>query len=114
MSLLQPLVSLYQYALTPLAPFSWFGLQISSLDLFAAFRLCYVLRHHRERLRDEHVKQRSLPAPEDRSFTRDALTVLTVVYGGEAIAGTSFVSPIAHIIHSTTAQLPSLAYPLPS
>ena len=92
---LQPFVSLYQHALTPLAPFTWFGLQISSLDLVAAFRLCYVLRHLREDLRNEHVKRRAtddkLPAPEDRSFVRDALTVLTVVYGGEAIAGTPIV-----------------------
>lgn len=90
---LQPIVSLYQYALTPLAPFSWLGLNISSLDLLAAFRLCYALRHLRENLRDDHIKRRTtnnnLPPLEDRSFVRDALTVLTVVYGGEAIAGTS-------------------------
>jgi len=91
--ILQPLVSLYQYALTPLAPFSWFSFNISSLDLVAALRLCCVLRHLRENLRDEHAKRRAsdskLPPPEDRSFARDALTVLTVVYGGEALAGTS-------------------------
>ncbi|KAF8839888.1 hypothetical protein BDN67DRAFT_969420 [Paxillus ammoniavirescens] len=88
---LQPFVSLYQYALQPVAPFSWFGLQINSLDLAGAFRLCYVLRQLRENLRNEHVKQRAtdnkLPALEERSFTRDALAILTVVYGGEAVAG---------------------------
>lgn len=89
---LQPFISLYQYALTPLEPFSWFGLKISSLDLAAAFRLCYILRYLKENLRGEHTKRRetdsTLPPPEDRSFVRDAFTVLTVVYGGEAIAGT--------------------------
>ncbi|KAH0830246.1 hypothetical protein J3R83DRAFT_1606 [Lanmaoa asiatica] len=99
---LQPIVSLYQYALTPLAPFSWFGLKISSLDLVAAFRLCYVLRHMRENLRDEHTKRRAtdskLPPPEDRSFTRDALTVLTVVYGGEAIAAPLLGVPSSFMI----------------
>lgn len=111
---LQPFVSVYQQALTPLAPFSWFGLKISSLDLVAAFRLCYVLRHLRENLRDEHTKRRAtdskLPPPEDRSFVRDALTVLTVVYGGEAIAGTSS-SP-----HRSADPLPSTHHPtqLPS
>ncbi|KIJ63273.1 hypothetical protein HYDPIDRAFT_29533 [Hydnomerulius pinastri MD-312] len=88
---LQPFVSLYQYALEPVAPFSWFGLPISSLDLLGAFRLCYVLRQIRENLRNEHVKRRAadskLPALEERSFARDALTTLTVVYGGEAITG---------------------------
>lgn len=87
---LQHSVLLYQYALTPLAPFTWFGLQISSLDLVASFRLCYVLRQLRENFRDEHAKRRTtdskLAPAEDRSFVRDALTVLTVVYGGEAIA----------------------------
>ena len=117
---LQPLVSLYQYALIPLAPFSWFGLQISSLDLLAAFRLCYVLRHLRENLKDDHAKRRAtdskLPAPEDRSFVRDALTVLTVVYGGEAIAGTPSISPIAshHPTRpsSSSPRCPRLVYDL--
>jgi hypothetical protein len=99
---LQPFVSLYQYALTPLTPFSWFGLKISSLDLVAAFRLCYVLRHLRENLRDEHAKRRAtdgkLAPPEDRSFARDALTVLTVVYGGEAIAAPLLGVPSSFMI----------------
>ncbi|KAF8431830.1 hypothetical protein L210DRAFT_3614453 [Boletus edulis BED1] len=109
---LQHSVLLYQYALTPLTPFTWFGLQISSLDLVASFRLCYVLRQLRENLRDEHTKRRTtdsnLPPPEDRSFVRDALTVLAVVYGGEAIAApllgvpTSFmfsgVGPLLYIL----------------
>ena len=99
---LEPFVSLYRYALTPLAPFSWFGFKIGSLDLFAAVRRCYVLRHLRENLRDEHAKRRAtdsgLAPPENRSFARDALTVLTIVYGGEAIAGTP----------SSQSDLPSL------
>ena len=117
---LQPFVSLYQYALTPLAPFSWFGLKTSSLDLVAAFRLCYVLRHLRENLRDEHAKRRAtdskLTPPEDRSFARDALTVLTVVYGGEAIAGTpssqSTLHPRALILTSPAPRRPLLLHDL--
>ncbi|KAF8553738.1 hypothetical protein OG21DRAFT_1194127 [Imleria badia] len=100
--MLQPFVSLYQHALTPLGPFTWFGLKISSLDLVAAFRLCYVLRHLRENLRDEHTKRcatdSKLPPPEDRSFVRDALTVLTVVYGGEAIAAPLLGVPSSFMI----------------
>lgn len=91
--ILQSSVLLFQYLLAPVAPFSWFDIPISSLDLIAAVRLCYVLRHFRENLRDEHAKRRATdikhtPA-EDRSCIRDLLAVLTVVYGGEAIAGTS-------------------------
>ncbi|KAF9234487.1 hypothetical protein BU15DRAFT_78972 [Melanogaster broomeanus] len=99
---LQPFVSLYQYALEPVAPFSWFGLGISSLDLAAAFRLCYVLRQMRQNLRNEHVKLRAtdskLPALEERSFVRDALATLTVVYGGEAIAGPLLGTPPSFMI----------------
>ena len=118
---LQPFVSLYRYALTPLAPFAWFGLKISSLDVVATLRLCYVLRSLREESRNEHAKRRAtdsnIPPPEDRSFARDALTVLTVVYGGEAIAGTPtahcLIYPPSDIAHSTW-QPPSSASPRPS
>ncbi|KAF9228797.1 hypothetical protein BS17DRAFT_724628 [Gyrodon lividus] len=99
---LQPFVSLYQYALEPIVPFSWFGLKVSSLDLAAAFRLCYVLRQTRENLRNEHVKRRAIdgkiPALEERSFTRDALATLTVVYGGEAIAGPLLGTPPSFMV----------------
>jgi hypothetical protein len=85
-----------------LEPFSWFGLKISSLDLAAAFRLCYILRYLKENLRGEHTKRRetdsTLPPPEDRSFVRDAFTVLTVVYGGEAIAGPLLGVPTSFMI----------------
>ena len=117
---LQLLVSLYQYALIPVAPFTWFGLQVNSLDLVAAFRLCYVLRHMKEQLRDEHTRRRAtdskLPAPEDRSFVRDALTVLTIVYGGEAIAGTPnrLIDRISHStwLPSSLARCPRLVHDL--
>ena len=98
---LLPFVQLYQYALQPVAPFSWFGLEIGSLDLLGAFRLCYVLRQIRENLRNEHIQRRAtnsnLPALEDRSFARDAFTTLAVVFGGEAIIGV--LTPLAHPRH---------------
>ncbi|KAH7890043.1 hypothetical protein F5I97DRAFT_630043 [Phlebopus sp. FC_14] len=123
----QPFLHLYQHALQPIAPFSWFGLGISSLDLLGAFRLCYALRQIRETLRNEHTHRRTtssnIPAPEDRSFTRDAFTTLAVVFGGEAIIAplvgippsfmVSGVYPILYIVMQALVDtIPNL--PLPS
>ncbi|KAG2138993.1 hypothetical protein DEU56DRAFT_801205 [Suillus clintonianus] len=87
---LQPFISLYRYALEPIAPFTWFGTNVCSLDLVAVFRLCVALRQMRENLYAKHQRtageNRLVPA-EERSFVRDACTVLTVVFGGEAIIG---------------------------
>ncbi|KAG0706431.1 hypothetical protein DFH29DRAFT_988134 [Suillus ampliporus] len=82
---LQPFISLYRYALEPIAPFSWFGIKICSIELAAAFRLCTVLRQIREDLHAKH--QLRAGAPEERSFLRDASTALTIKFGGEAIIG---------------------------
>src|SRR5882757_9919779 len=87
---LQPLVSIYRYALEPIAPFTWFGIKVCSLELVAAFRLCVALRQIKEALRAKH--ERSTRGDklivEERSFLRDASTALTVKFGGEAIIGT--------------------------
>lgn len=85
-----PIVELYRYLLTPVAPFTWFGQSISTLDVLAIFRLCVVLRQFKEHLHSTHVasatKAKANPV-ESRSFVRDAAATLTVVYGGEAVTG---------------------------
>jgi hypothetical protein len=88
---LQPFISLYQYAVEPIAPFTWFGTKVSSLDLVAVFRLCVALRQMREILHAKHCQrtagQNKLAPAEERSFVRDACALLTIVFGGEAIIG---------------------------
>ena len=98
--LLQPIVEIYRYVLQPVAPFSWFGLSISTLDVVATFRLCVALRQFRDILRRDHLQKKktvtsasasasavAIPEVEARSFVRDAAAVLLIVYGGEAITG---------------------------
>ncbi|KAH7928187.1 hypothetical protein BV22DRAFT_224626 [Leucogyrophana mollusca] len=103
---LQPFVELYRYYLTPIAPFTWFGLGVSTLDVAAAFRLCYVLKQIRENLRAEHLKQNEKAAPvEERSFVRDVATTLTVVYGGEAVAGPLLGVPPSFMVSGVSPAL---------
>ncbi|KAG0706509.1 hypothetical protein DFH29DRAFT_824746 [Suillus ampliporus] len=83
---LQPFISLYRYALEPIAPFSWFGIKVCSIELVAAFRLCTILRQIREDLHAKH-QLRASASVEERSFLRDATTALTIKFGGEAIIG---------------------------
>lgn len=88
---LQPFITLYRYALEPIAPFSWFGINVCSIELVAALRLCTILRQTKEDLYAKH-QHRSGDKPalvEERSFLRDACTSLTIKFGGEAIIGTS-------------------------
>ena len=106
---LATIAAAYQYALAPVAPFTWLGLKTSTVDLVAIVRLCVALRQMREGLRREYdVRARCSvstvdgekdgvvtlvegPAPvEERSFVRDALATLLVVYGGEAMICSSF------------------------
>ena len=98
--LLAPIVDVYRLLLAPVAPFTWFGLQFSTLDTVAAFRLCIALRQIREKLAADHLmkmktiggekgKAAAVPEVETRSFMRDAAAALVVVYGGEAVMGTS-------------------------
>jgi hypothetical protein len=112
-SVLVPVVELYRYLLQPAAPFSWFGLPISTLDVAATVRLCVAMRQVKEAVYRAHVEQAArsrraikgkdkareagvpledgdVPQPppiEERSFVRDAATTLLVVYGGEIISG---------------------------
>ncbi|TCD70606.1 hypothetical protein EIP91_002636 [Steccherinum ochraceum] len=80
-----PVVELYRYLLQPVAPFTWFGQNISTLDVLAIFRLCIVLRQFKEGLHKAHVAKAGHAVVEPRSFVRDAAATLTVVYGGEVI-----------------------------
>ncbi|EKM56038.1 uncharacterized protein PHACADRAFT_257064 [Phanerochaete carnosa HHB-10118-sp] len=62
---------------------------ITLLDIAACFRLCLVLRQVREQLRAKHDERVQAAAEirkvEERSFVREALATLLVIYGGEAI-----------------------------
>ena len=88
----EPVAEFYRTILKPAQPFSSLaGMPITLLDLGAAFRLCLVLRQVRETLRERHelkvkagVETRQM---EERSFVREALTTLLVVYGGEVLTG---------------------------
>ncbi|KAF7337970.1 hypothetical protein MVEN_02020600 [Mycena venus] len=42
--LLTPIIGVFNYTLQPIAPFTWFNVSLSTLDVVAAFRLCIVLR----------------------------------------------------------------------
>ncbi|KAF8894763.1 hypothetical protein BD779DRAFT_1502799 [Infundibulicybe gibba] len=87
MSVLTPLVQIFQYSLTPIAPFTWFGLGINTIDVVAAFRLCIVLRQIKDRLHQQHIATKGRHSVEAASFVKNLSTTLTVVYGGEAITG---------------------------
>ncbi|KAJ7112403.1 hypothetical protein C8R43DRAFT_1091484 [Mycena crocata] len=101
MSLLTPIIHVFNYTLQPVAPFTWFNLSISTLDVVAAFRLCIVLRQIKESLYHQHVHvfKKDVKSIEPRSFARDLSTTLTVVYGGEVMTafnphqGRSWVPP---------------------
>ncbi|TDL13363.1 hypothetical protein BD410DRAFT_779251 [Rickenella mellea] len=79
--------STFRSLLTPIAPFTWYDIPISTLDVLAALRLCVVLRQLREVAQAEHRASRSSPTDEEeeKSFVKDATTALVVVYGGEAV-----------------------------
>lgn len=68
-----------------LAPFpilAWFGIEVTTLDTLAVIRLCLILRQIRQAVRTSYTGK-----IQPSSFTKDALTTLVVVYGGEAVAG---------------------------
>lgn len=89
-----PIVELYRYVLQPIAPFTWLGLSLSTLDVAATVRLCVALRQLREKLHRDYIVSKatsgqSVKDLEERSFVRDAATTLIVVYGGEAVTSKS-------------------------
>ncbi|KAF9265825.1 hypothetical protein L218DRAFT_986023 [Marasmius fiardii PR-910] len=98
MSIVTPAVEAFRFLLQPIAPFTWFGLSISTLDIAAAFRLCLALRQIREDLYRKHVKVNGHTSLETRSFSRSALTALTVVYGGEVMACPLLLTPPSFMV----------------
>ncbi|KAG5634534.1 hypothetical protein H0H81_001633 [Sphagnurus paluster] len=88
MSLVLPIIEVFRYTLQPIAPFTWFGLGISTLDLVATVRLCLILRQIREQLYLKHVSVKGVAGVEQKSFIKSLTATLTVVYGGEAVVGT--------------------------
>ena len=87
MSPFYPLIQVFRYILQPIPPFTWFGLTISTLDVVAAFRLCFALRQLRESTYARHFSSKAGPV-EGKSFIKNYSTTLLVVYGGEAAACT--------------------------
>jgi hypothetical protein len=85
MSLIYPLIQIFRYILQPIAPFTWFGLPINTLDVVAAFRLCLALRQLRDSTYARHLSSKAGPV-EEKSFIKNLSTTLLVVYGGEAAA----------------------------
>lgn len=86
MSVLYPLTQVFKYVLQPIAPFTWFGLGITTLDVVATLRLCFALRQLRDSLHAKHISSKSAGRVEERSFLKNLSATLIVVYGGEAVA----------------------------
>jgi len=101
---LAPIVELYRWGLQPVAPFSWFGIQINTIEVAAAVRLCLILRQAREFIAKDykaHAAQATVgisgkgeaavatlgPKFEEKSLVRDLVATLIVVHGGDAIGG---------------------------
>ena len=104
---LAPIVELYRWGLQPVAPFSWFGIKISTIEVAAAIRLCLILRQVREFIAKAYkanVNQANAgasekekaavaalgPKFEEKSLVRDLVATLTVVHGGDAIGGFNY------------------------
>jgi hypothetical protein len=88
--LVSPFVEVFRFALTPIAPFAWFGVPVSTLDVVAAFRLGMIIRQLRETIHAKHVSAKG--PVEEKSFVKTLATTLLVVYGGEAITGKQYLS----------------------
>ncbi|KIM49542.1 hypothetical protein M413DRAFT_438727 [Hebeloma cylindrosporum] len=86
MSLLAPLVEIFRYSLRPIAPFTWLGWGISTLDVVATIRLCIALRQIRELTLKAHITTKGHSPVEESSFVKSVSTTWLVVYGGEAVA----------------------------
>ena len=108
---LAPIVELYRWGLQPAAPFSWFGIPISTIELAAAVRLCLILRQVRELIANAyktHAAQATAgasekektaaaalgPKFEEKSLVRDLVATLIVVHGGDAIGAQYLKTPV--------------------
>ena len=97
MSLFYPLIHVFRYILQPIAPFTWFGLTINTLEVVAAFRLCFALRQLRDSTYTKHLSSKAGPV-EGRSFIKNLSATLLVVYGGEA-AACMIMFPIHYLLN---------------
>lgn len=109
---LAPIVELYRWGLQPVAPFSWFGIQLSAIEIAAAVRLCLALRQTREFIAKGYKTQATADLPEkekatatvlgpkfeEKSLVRDLVGTLVVVHGGDAIGGLNIRD--AHILRA--------------
>ncbi|SRR6266404_634980 len=108
-SLLASIIAFYDYALQPVSALAWIGDPIPILDVAAAVRLAVILRQAREYFHNEHLAKASaasrqakneqtgknithIDPPEQRSRVRDLVTTFLLVFGGEAVVGTSNLS----------------------
>ena len=99
---LAPIIELYRWGLQPVALLSSFGIQISTIDVAAAVRLCLILRQVRGLIAKAYKAQApqqnagasegekaAVPAYgpkfEEKSLVRDLAATLIVVHGGDAI-----------------------------
>ena len=99
---LAPIVELYRWGLQPVAPFSWFGIQFSTIELIAAIRLCLILRQVRELIAKAYKAHATQPTEgasekekaavaalgpkfEEKSLVRDLAATLIVVHAGDTI-----------------------------
>ncbi|KAF8968286.1 hypothetical protein BDZ97DRAFT_1755336 [Flammula alnicola] len=98
MSLLAPLVAAFHYSLQPIAPFTWLGWGISTLDVVATIRLCVVLRQIREVMHRQHVSANGTGQVEEASFVKKVSTTLLVVYGGEAVVAPFLCVPPSFMV----------------
>ena len=87
---MEVLQSLIATSLVPIAPFTWFGLSISTLDLAAATRLVLIMRQVREMSAVAAAKQHKTTTEQikwdEPSPVKDLLAVWTVVFGREWVA----------------------------
>ncbi|KAF9009500.1 hypothetical protein BDQ17DRAFT_1397792 [Cyathus striatus] len=100
-----PLVEIFRYTLQPIAPFTWLGLPISTLDVVATFRLCLLLRQIRDQVLAQHISTKGTKGLEEKSFVKSAATTLLVVYGGEAVTAPLLGVPPSFMLSGTVPAL---------
>jgi len=92
------LIQVFRYSLQPIAPFAWFGLNITTLDVVAALRICLALRQIRDSQYAKHLSSKGTGPVEGRSFIKNLSTTLIVVYGGEAVTSPLLGVPPSFIL----------------
>lgn len=105
MMVLSPIIEVFRWSLQPIAPFTWLGVPISTLDVVATFRLCIVLRQVRELLHRAHAAKTGGKDIEEASFVKRLATTLLVVYGGEAIANPMLGLPPSFMVSGAVPAL---------